>query len=202
MVNLYTYLEIYLDDLHKRVSLSEFTRQFKKPHQTIRAHLGKLVKDKVLIEEKRLRFLYYKLNKANPLIVEYLSLCEKERTIRFMQKNALIGRLYAAIAPYLAMSKVLIFGSAVAAKEYADIDVLIIAKDKGAAEELKRFEETYSVKVHRVQTEERSLTTALLEEIRKRHIILSGHDYFIQLLYHHELGLVQGTGNETHRAKS
>ena len=190
MVSFYTYLELYLDDLRKLVSLSEFEKHFKTPHQTIKSHLKDLVKEKILLEDKRARFRFYKLNLGNPLTADYLSLCEKEKTFSFLRQNALFSRLHSVIAPYLKESSILLFGSAAISKEYKDIDLLIISKGKNITEELKKFEKTYSVKLHIIQTSESDLTETLITEIRKKHIILSNHDYFIRVIYKNELGMV------------
>ena len=190
MVRFYTYLELYLDDLRKLVSLSELEKHFKTPHQTIKSHLKDLVKGKILSEEKRARFRFYKLNLQNPLITDYLSLCEKERMFAFLNKNALFSRLHSTIAPHLKESNVLLFGSAVVSKEYKDIDLLILSKDNKLIEELKKFEKTYSVKLHIIKTSESDLTETLITEIKKKHIIFSNHDYFVKVIYKNELGMV------------
>ncbi len=190
MVSIYTYLEMYLDDLRKAVSLSEFERQFKTPHQTVKSRLESLVKAKILLEDKRARFRFYRLNLHNPLAIDYLSLCEKEKAFAFLNKNALFSRLHSTIAPYLKESSVLLFGSAVDSKQYADIDLLIISKGKGIIEELKKFEKTYSVKLHIVHASESDLTETLITEIRKKHIIFNNHDYLLRIIYKNELGMV------------
>ena len=190
MVRFYTYLEVYLDDLRKLVSLSELEKHFKTPHQTIKSRLKDLVKCKILLEEKRARFRLYKLNLQNPLIADYLSLCEKERTFAFLNKNALFRRLHSTIAPHLKESSILLFGSAAVSKEYKDIDLLILSKDNELIEELKKFEKTYSVKLHIIKTSESDLTETLIAEIKKKHIILSNHDYFVKVIYKNELGMV------------
>ena len=190
MVSFYTYLGLYLDDLRKRVSLSEFEDYFSIPHQTVKSHLANLVKSKIILEEKKARFRFYQLNLKNPLAVEYLALCEKERMIEFLGKNALFSRLYDSIAGYLKASSVLLFGSSVKSREYSDIDLLIMPKDRKIAEALKEIQNTYSLKFHVVQTTEQDLTETLIVEIRKKHIILNNHGYFIRVLYKNELGMV------------
>ena len=190
MVSFYTYLELYLDDLRKLVSLSEFEKHFKTPHQTVKSHLKDLVKDKILLVEKRIKFRFYKLNLDNPLTADYISLCEKEKTFSFLRQNALFSRLHSVIAPYLKESSILLFGSAAISKVYKDIDLLIISKGRSVIEELKKFEKTYSVKLHIIQASESDLTETLITEIRKKHIILNNHDYFIRVIYKNELGVV------------
>lgn len=183
MVRFYTYLEVYLGDLSKSVSLSEFESHFKIPHQTIKKHLEQYTKAKILIEEKKERFLFYKLNLDNSLTKEYLLLCEKERLLSFLEKNTLFARLYQELSQCFKDSKMLLFGSSIEKKEYADIDLLIISKNKNIKPIIKKFEETYSVKIHAVQTEEKDLTKTLIQEIKQKHIILNNHEYFMEVLY-------------------
>ena len=183
MVKFYTYLEVYLGDLHKKVSLSEFERHFKLPHQTVKSHLSEFVTSKIIIEEKKARFLYYKLNLDNPLTMEHLILCEKERTLHFINKRALFSRLYAQVSRFFKDSKMLLFGSCVEKKDFEDIDILIISQNKEIKKILKLFEETYSVKIHAVQTQEKDLTQTFIQEIMKKHIILNNHDYFTGVIY-------------------
>lgn len=183
MVRFYTYLEVYLGDLNRSVSLSEFESHFKIPHQTIRKHLEPFTKAKILIEEKRERFLFYKLNLDNPLTKEYLLLCEKERLLSFLEKNTLFTRLYQELSQCFADSKILLFGSSAEKKEYADIDLIIISKNKDIKPIIKKFQETYSVKIHAVQTEEKYLTKTLIQEIKQKHIIFNNHEYFMEALY-------------------
>src|SRR3989339_123509 len=183
MVRFYTYLELYLDDLRKKVSLSEFEEYFKISHQTIKGRISDFVRNKIIIEEKKARFIYYSLNLANPLTKEYISLCEKERTLEFLDKNAIFSRMYYHLSEYFMDNKILIFGSAIIEKRYNDVDLLIISRDNTIKKTIKHFEETYSLKVHSTQPEERYLQESFINEIKKKHIILNEHDYFIKVIY-------------------
>lgn len=183
MVRFYTYLEVYLDDLTKKVSLSEFEDYFKTPHQTIKKHLLAFINAKILVEEKKERFLYYKLNIDNPLTMEYLIVCEKERLFEFLEKKTLFLQLYKELSQFFKDAKILIFGSAVEKKDFSDIDLLIISKNRYIKTIIKKFSQTYSLKIHTVQTIEKNLTKTFINEIRKKHIILNNHSYFIEVLY-------------------
>lgn len=190
MVIFYTYLELYLADLHKRVSLSEFERHFKIPHQTIKARLKELVDAKILILEKGARFAFYSINKKNPLLVEYLAMCEKERMLDFLESNVLFRRLYDTLSRHMSESNILVFGSAAGKKGFEDIDLLIISGDKKIKSSINEFMQTYGVKIHFVQSDEKHLTDAFVTEIKKQHIVLNNHDYFVRRLYKNELGMV------------
>ena len=155
MVNIYTYFGIFLEDAHKQVGLNDFERYFKRPHQTIKAHLDVLVASRILLQDKRKRFLFYRLNLENPLTYEYLVVCEKQRLMEFLKKELLL-RLYETLYPGFKNSKILIFGSATNSREYSDIDILIITKDNKIRETLRKFELTYSVKIHSIITTEKN----------------------------------------------
>ncbi len=187
MVNFFTYLEIYLDNLRKEVKLSEFERFFSDAHQKIKPRLAKLVKRNILIINKKERFLYYHLNLTNPITIEYILMCEKNRTIELLQKQPLLNRLYEHIRPF--NINLLIFGSAATDNKFNDIDLLILGKEY-PKKIIKNFEQTYNIKVHTVNTNKSAITKTFLEELRKKHIILSNHDLFVRLLYENEFKMV------------
>jgi len=190
MVIFYTYLELYLADLHKKIGLSEFERHFKTPHQTIKARLKQLVDAKILILEKGVRLAFYSINKNNPLLVEYLAMCEKERMLKFIESNVLFRRLYGTLSKHMSASNILVFGSAASKKGFADIDLLIISGDKKITSSINEFMQTYGVKIHAVLTDDKHLTDVFVTELKKQHIMLNNHDYFVRGLYKNELGLV------------
>ncbi|MFH1408345.1 MAG: nucleotidyltransferase domain-containing protein [Nanoarchaeota archaeon] len=182
MVKKYTYLKAFLNDPSKQVNLQEFENMFKKPHQTVKRHLQVFVKDDVLTEMRMGKFMFYKLNRENPLHLNYLSICEKELTFTFL-KNTLFKRLHETLSPFFGTSAMLIFGSAAVSKTFNDIDLLVLGDDKKIPATLKDFEKIYAKKIHLVQTKEKDLTPSFKAEIMKKHIILNNHDYFMRILY-------------------
>jgi len=157
MVNFYTYLELYTNDLDKKVNLGDFERHFNTPHQTVKKRLLPLVREKILIEEKKKRLLFYCLNKNNPLFIEYLSICEKERLFRLLE-NPLFKRLYDTVSDFFTDSRILVFGSAAVSKDFNDIDILIFSENGQINKELDKFGKTYSVKLHIINTKEELVT--------------------------------------------
>lgn len=180
MVNYYTYIELFLEDKNKSVSLSEFAKHYKKPHQTIKVYLKTLVDNKILLIDKRERFLFYKLNLENPLTYEYIAICEKERMFYFLKKE-LFNRLYITLIPF--NSPMMLFGSVVNDSKYKDIDLLVLSKNSAIRDVIKKFELTYSVKIHLILTEEKDLNITFIKELQKKHIILNNHEYFVKLMY-------------------
>lgn len=183
MVRFYTYLQIFLSDLNRQATLSEFETSFNKPHQTVKSHLNVFVDAGILNEEKQKRLRIYRLNLTNPLTSEYLALCEKERLLNFLEKNILASRIYHEVSQFFSSSNFLLFGSIIDEKNYNDIDILAISKDKHIESALKKFEQTHSKKIHLLQTEKKHLTSAIIEEIKQKHIIFNNHDYFMDVLY-------------------
>jgi hypothetical protein len=180
MVSYYTYIELFLEDIHKSISLSEFAKHFKKPHQTVKVHLKNLVSEKILLIEKRERFLFYRLNLENPLTYEYITMCEKERMFVFLKKE-LFNRLYLALIPF--NSPMLIFGSATTESKYNDVDLLVLSKNNAIRDIVKKFESTYSVKIHLIPAQENDLTKTFIKEVQKKHIILNNHEHFVKLIF-------------------
>ena len=189
MVNNHTYLQLFLDDLRKQVSLSEFEKHFKVPHQTIKAHLSQLVKSRILNETKKARFRLYSLNLSNPLLIHHLSICEKERFFEFIKKPTFFS-LYDHIYMH-SQTPMLIFGSSVISDKFRDIDILIIGKNEGLRKALDNYEKIYGDKIHITQAEKNQLSYLIISEIRKKHILISEHDFFLRVLYKDDLELVQ-----------
>ncbi|MFW6282468.1 MAG: nucleotidyltransferase domain-containing protein [Minisyncoccales bacterium] len=183
MVKFYTYLELFLYDLNKQINLGEFEKYFKKPHQTIKAHLTKFVKLNVLKEEKKEKLRIYNLNLENPLTKEFIIIAEKERLINFLEQKMLFKTLYEELSPYFNESKILLFGSSVNQENFKDIDLLVISKNQELKKSIKKFEQTYSKKIHLIQTRKQDLTKTFIKEIRKKHIILNNHEFFFEVLY-------------------
>jgi predicted nucleotidyltransferase len=182
MVDYYTYVVPFLEDMNKSMSLSEFEKYFNKPHQTLKIHLKKLVDSKILIIDKRERFLFYRINLDNPLTYEYIIICEKERMLKILTKE-IFHRLYLSLTPYFIDSSISIFGSSANNTQFNDIDILVLSKNKAIRDALKKFELIYSIKIHLIQTTENNLTKTFKKELQKKHLFINNHEYFVNLLY-------------------
>lgn len=184
MVQNYTYLEIFLDDLNKEVNLTEFEKYFTKPHQTIKRKLNELEMENIISAKKGERLLKYKLNLENPLTKEYLIISEKMRLIQFLE-NQLFKTLFEKLNPFFEKNTFIIFGSAVNSSGFSDIDLLILSnkEDKELKSSIKDFENTFSVKIHAIQNDKDNITKTLKVEIMKKHIILNKHDSVFRWIY-------------------
>ncbi|MGM5485232.1 MAG: hypothetical protein ACQEP1_05165 [Nanobdellota archaeon] len=183
MVNFYTYLEIFLPDLSRQVGLNEFEKYFGKPHQTLKNRLNPFVKNNVLNQEKRGKFLFYRLNLKNPLTWEFLSLCEKERLINFLDENTLFQRLYKKLSYFFDDSEFMIFGSSVFNEDFSDIDLLAFTDNGKIKKTVEEFAQTYSTKIHFLKAKKKDLSDAFVQELRDKHLIINSHDSFLEVLY-------------------
>ena len=102
-------------------------------------------------------------------------------------EKPIFKRLYTTLSKHFKNNKVLLFGSSVSKENFNDIDILIISTDKKIIKTLKSFEQTYSIKLHILQTDEKNLTETFKKELIKNHTILNEYDYFINILYKQRL---------------
>ena len=132
MVNKITKAKIvmkFLSDYSKRYYLRELALELKKPHQTIKPHVEELVKHNVLLKAKRANTSEYALNLENPILMDYLTLAEKEKSIDRLDGDLLLKTLFEKLSPYFNNNIFIIFGSSVDnLKQGSDIDLLVVGK--------------------------------------------------------------------------
>ena len=186
-------VELFLSDYGKKYYLREIASLLKKPHQTIKPHLEGLVKEKILLKEKRKNLVEYFLNLKERKICDALTIAEKEKLMKRLEEDVHLKVLYEKLFPFFTDNTFIVFGSAAEKiKEGSDIDLLIIGK-KNIDNALKDFEEIYSRKLHKVQVanlEELDLT--LVKEIYKKHLIFNNTEQIIRFFWrlHEENKLV------------
>jgi hypothetical protein len=191
MVNEYTYLSLFLDDLSKTVPLSAFQRAFGTPHQTIKARLEPLVRKGVLKTRKEGRLLLYSVDREHPLLLDCLALCEKERFLDFIAARPLFKRIVEVVKPSFRRGSLILFGSAVLGDRFNDIDLLLLEGNDEAALALQGITRTYGHEPHLLRTSSEELTSIFLKEVRSKHIILHDHDAATRTLYGEELAVVR-----------
>jgi predicted nucleotidyltransferase len=172
----------YLNDYGKHLLLSDFEKELKKPHQTIKKYIQLLIKERILEEESKDKHTTYKLNLENALTFEHLSIAEKVKLTEFMNKSALLRRMYEILSEFFSGNSFLIFGSFARNLKGRDIDLLIIGKTNNTLEKkLKEFRDTYGIEIHKIEIENlNDLDKTTKIEIMNKHIILSNSDIFIR----------------------
>jgi predicted nucleotidyltransferase len=179
------YLGNYLNWFHVR----EIANLIKKSHVTLLPHLKQLENNNILkfkIEGKNKKYF---LNMDSSKIIEYLSIAEKLKTIRLLEKEIFINKLYSKIQNIALQGSLIVFGSYAnnTQTKESDIDILYIGNLSEIQEKtIKNLEKLYNKHIHLVKMDEKSfnksLNSELIQEIIKNHIILYNHDLFINKL--------------------
>lgn len=180
MVNLIT---IFKNNINRHLTLAEFEKELKKPHQTLRPKLDSLIKQNIIKKEGKI----YSLNLKNPESLEYLSIAEKEELF-FTLKDPLFFIIYQKFSKFFDKGLLIVFGSSIInIKSAADIDILIVSdKDAEYEKAAAEIEKTYNKKIHLIIANK--INTALKNEVRKKHIFLNNSDEGIIFLWQAYLG--------------
>ncbi len=176
-VSIWLTLEPLLDFEAKH--LAEISRILRKPHTTVRKQLLIFEKMGLVKKEKKGRQTFYKLRKT-PLIIDYLTIIEKERIVRKCKKELVLKEVIEFLHSF--NNPILIFGSSVSSIEKAeDVDVLIIGKFN--RERLKTFEKKINLRFHITNVHSlREISETLKKEIMKKHLIIQGSEEWIKWL--------------------
>lgn len=170
----------FLSDYHRHVILADIERELDVPHQTVKKYTTQLVKNAILIEEKKPRNIIYSINRDNRMVLNYISSAEKLVLEQSLVKSRLLKRLYEVLSRDMTSNDILVFGSY--AKNYsgADIDLLVVGKEEGIEETVLKFEKTYGKHVHLITIGKFPPDDTIMREILKKHIIFNGFDVFIK----------------------
>lgn len=176
-ITIWSFLEPFLYT-KEYMHLADISQQMGKPHTTVRQYLSELEKQGVLTKSTKGRLTLYKINPAAPLIIDYLTMAEKEKLIHKTDKDLLLKELVSLLHNCLEENcKAVIFGSATTSTKKAnDID-LLIAGETQIKDKLKEFEKKYNKKIHFINT--KSLTEvsqSMKTEISKKHLIIQGSE--------------------------
>ena len=166
---------LYSEPIH----LAEISKKLKKPHTTIRKQLEIFEKNGLIEKKKKGRQIFYKI-KRTPLLVDYLTIVEKERLISRCNKELLLKEIVEFMHEFA--NPILIFGSAVdSLRKARDVDLLIVGKFK--KENLEELEEKLNIKLHVINVKNlKMINETLKKEIRKKHLIINGSEAFIKWL--------------------
>lgn len=152
--------------------LAELSRAVGMPHVTARLYLAKLEEEGIVIKSKKGRLTLYKLNYANPLILDSIVLVEKEKLLQKCKHSLLLKEIVGFLHT-LGSKEIIIFGSAVEdIKNARDIDLILTGNMKKKT--LLEAEKKIGIKFHLIRVNSLdNITFALKEEIKKKHLIIS-----------------------------
>ena len=177
----YNIINEYINDYNRRYYLRELASLLKKPHQTIKPHLEALVKEGILIKNKRKNITEYSLNFKDKKVYDYLIIAEKEKLMERLKQEAILKILFEKLSVIFKKNTFIIFGSSVdKILKGSDIDLLVIGK-KDISKDIKDFEKIYNKKIHKIQiTSIEKLTLTLIKEIYKKHVIFNNTEQIIR----------------------
>ncbi len=172
---------LYANDYDKRYYLRELAFLLKKSHQTIKPYVEKLVKEGILVKNQRKNIIEYNLNFKSRQIYDYLVIAEKEKLIKRLEQDTLLGILFEKLSSFFISNIFLIFGSSVERlQKGSDIDLLIIGKSN-INKTINEIEEIYNKKIHKVQVSDlNKLNNTLIKEIYKKHLIFNNTEQIIR----------------------
>ncbi|HII16985.1 TPA: hypothetical protein HA361_03670 [Candidatus Woesearchaeota archaeon] len=93
-ISTYTIAGLFTHDFSRRYYLKEMADALGKPHQTLKPYIAELVKQSILMEEKRGNLLEYTLNTGSPLVVAYLAIAEQEQALEQAKKEGFLVELF------------------------------------------------------------------------------------------------------------
>lgn len=174
-------VSLFLSNYSQRYYLEELASLLKKPHQTIKPYIKKLVKEGILIENKRKKIVEYRLNFQDKKVYDYLIITEKERLIEKLGQDIYLKGLFEKLSMFLNKNTFIIFGSAVdKIQKTSDIDLLVLGR-LNISKEIRDFEEIYNRKIHKIQvTSLEKLSLTLIKEIYKKHLIFNNTEQIIR----------------------
>ncbi len=171
------YLQPFLftrDPLH----LLDISRKLNENHATARKYLNEFAKEGLLRITQKGRLTLYELNPDFPLIIDYLSIAEKEHLIQKSKQNKILKELISDLQAK-ASKPVIIFGSS--AKDFSNAeDIDLICSEALKIDGLKN---KYEKEFHVIRVKSLSeIQEALKKETKKKHIIVYGVEEVVKWL--------------------
>lgn len=174
-------ISLFLNDYSRRIYLREAATELKKPHQSIKPYVKKLLQKKILLEKRRRKILEYTLNFKNRLVYDYIIIAEKNKMQSFLEENILIKTIYEKLSLFFNKNSFVLFGSVVQnPKKSSDIDLFVVG-DAKLKKEIDSIEKVYSKKIHLIQVKKlEDVDISFVKEIYKKHIILNNTEKIIR----------------------
>ncbi|MFP4403504.1 MAG: hypothetical protein ACLFPJ_04085 [Candidatus Woesearchaeota archaeon] len=161
---------------NEQLHLLDISRKLNENHTTVRKYLNEFAKEGLLKIRLKGRLTLYEINKNFPLIIDYLSIAEKEFLIKKSNENNIFKELIKDIQQ-ISKKPVIIFGSGVNNFSKAkDIDIVCL-------EDLKSLKNKYNKEFHIININSfKTINQTLKNEIKKKHIIVYGVEEVVKWL--------------------
>jgi len=180
-ITLASVISIFITDYAGHYYLREIAASLKKPHQTIKPYLERLVRDNILIKDVRKGITEYSLNFREKRVYDYIIISEKEILLDRLSTDTLIKILYEKLSQFFEDNNFIIFGSAVDHMiKGSDIDILMVG-DADITQVISGFNDVYNKKIHLIKIKSlHSLTSAIVKEIYKKHLIFNNTEEIVR----------------------
>jgi predicted DNA-binding transcriptional regulator len=156
--------------------LLDISRKLNENHTTVRKYLNNFAKEGLLQITSKGRLTLYKINPNFPLIIDYLSIVEKEYLIKKTNEDNIFKELIKDIQQ-ISKKPIIIFGSCVNNFSKAkDIDIICLEDLKDLKKKLNK--ELHIIKINSLK----NLDQTLKKEIIKKHIIVYGVEEVVKWL--------------------
>ena len=164
----WSYLQPFLftkESLH----LLDISRRLNENHATVRNYLNEFAKEGILKISQKGRLTLYNLNYESPLIIDSLSIVEKENVLEMCSQNKIFSELVSDIHNLLS-GPVVIFGSSANSFQGAqDIDIICTENT-----DFNKLEKKYNKEFHAIKVKElKNIKKALKEEVLKKHLLIN-----------------------------
>lgn len=171
----------YLNDYGKKYYLRELSSLLGKPHQSVKPYVEALVKERILIKNKRKNITEYCLNFKDKRVYDYLIIAEKEKLIERLEEDTCLRVLFEKLSVFFRANTFVIFGSSVyKIQRGSDIDLLVVGK-RDVSKGVEDFEQVYNKKVHKIQVANlEKLSSALAKEVYKKHLIFNDTERIVR----------------------
>jgi len=175
-------LNLFFQDTEKEYYLREIAKLLDKEPSSVQQALEYLIKEKILLDERKGNLRFFKLNKNHPLY---------EEIKRILRKTlGLEAQLKELVAKLPDIESAFIFGSFAKGREYggSDIDLMLI----GQADEDKLIEEIKPIE----EKLKREINYQVFTKSEIKNHLLSGKDGFIALVFQEPKILLKGNLDE------
>ena len=175
-------LKEFSSDYNKRIYGRDISDKLGMNQKTVSNTLNELEKEYILKSNQEGKNKYYSLNKPYPYLKEIINILETQRKIDFLIKYKKLHDFFNKLESRID-GMLVVFGSYAnfSSNEKSDLDIFLIGKIK----DVDDLEELYNIKINVVKSSKVKFdkNEHIIREIIKNHIILSGRESFIDLIW-------------------
>ncbi|GAB7015780.1 nucleotidyltransferase domain-containing protein [Methanogenium cariaci] len=163
--------------------IREMCRHLPFSHGTVQTILVRLEEKRVLSSSKRGKIRLFRI-KHGEISIQYFTLTEIYKKIRFLEKEPYISEILNKIATF-SEGIVLLFGSYATGTATEDSDIDIFIAGTTDEEAVKKLEKLYHIEINTIVYPKTAFASQeqfdpLLTEVKKNHIVWKNADSFVR----------------------